>query len=237
MGAETSFSFSDPSVGLHCFGRGGEPCVVLTAGNSELSDPVQLTQLDGSFHALIPNVAAVALGPLGAPLDFAAEGAREWLCRLRGSGPGGAELSGFGAVRSTPAPERRSLRRSLWICFDAELAFALDSSLNASRGGHGDEQVTAFVARGAPLEAARAEDPRLSSTYREDGQLLRAGLELWEHDNETPDGPDHDRHRALRLAGETIAAASLQDRASAAFMAWHYDGIAGIGCYVIEPMP
>jgi hypothetical protein len=237
VGAETSFSFSDPSAGLHCFGRGGEPCVVLAAGNSQLSDPVELTQVDGSFQALIPSVAVVELVPLGAPVDFAAEGAREWLCRLRGSGPGGVELSGFGAIRSTPAPERRSLRRSLWICFDAELAFAIDSSLNARRGGHGDEQVTAFVARGAPLEAARAEDPRLSSTYREDGQLLRAGIELWEHDDETPEGSDHDRHRALRLAGETIAAASLQERASAAFMAWHCDGMAGIGCYIIERAP
>jgi hypothetical protein len=236
VGAETSFSFSEPSAGLHCFGRGGEPCVVLAAGNSELSDPVQLTQVDGSFQALIPSIAVVELVPLGAPVDFAAEGAREWLCRLRGSGPGGVELSGYGAVRSSPAPERRSLRRSLWICFDAELAFALDSSLNARRGGHGDEQVTAFVARGTPLEAARAEDPRLSSTYNEDGQLLRAGIELWEQDDETPEDSDHDRHRALRLAGETIAAAS-QERASAAFMAWHYDGMAGIGCYVIERTP
>jgi len=92
------------------------------------------------------------------------------------------------------------------------------------------------VARGTPLEASPLVEPQLSSTYRADGQLLRAGLELWEGE----DAETRERARALRVGGETVAAGELaQDGVAAgvAFLVWHHDGLHGGGAYLSERPP
>jgi hypothetical protein len=228
------FSFSDPDAGLHCAGRDGGACLLFRAGATDLAQSAQLSESGGRFRALVAGFGEAELEPLAEPVEFEAAGTREWLCRLSGSGPGGGELTGFGAVTSASPLERPGLRRRLWACFDAELAFLLDSALSGRVGGHGEEEVAAVIARGQPPALAATDDPRLSSTYGSDGQLLRAGIELWEHGEDTGEEAGHDRYRALRLAGETIAAGSLGDGTAVAFLAWHFDGRLGIGAYVTE---
>jgi hypothetical protein len=237
-----SFSFSDPRANLHCFGRSGGGALVL--GASELIAPLRFDPEDPQsaerFEVTLDGVCTAQLTPLGASLAFAGQERRDWLCSLRGSTAAGRELEGFGCVTLGAAElgERR-LRRGIWICFGAELAFAVATERGRKAGGHGEESVGAFVARGAPLVATALADPRLSSTYREDGQLLRAGLELWEDDDEADSEENaRDRARALRVAGETIAAGELDEHgepsASAAFLIWHHNGREGIGCYLVE---
>lgn len=243
MSGQPTFSFSDPAAGLHCFGRSGASALILGHDAGATPMPVEFDaggDMADRFDVAIPGICEAQLEPLGAPLVFSEHQRRKWLCRLRGSAAGGRELSGFGCVTLAASDRgRQALRRGLWICFGAELGFGLVSERGGRSGGHGDEQVAAFVARGAPLEATALEAPRLSSTYREDGQLLRAGLELWEGDDDGSDGDSaRDRARALRIAGETIAAGELDadgyPPAAVAFLVWHYDGHEGIGAYVIE---
>jgi hypothetical protein len=242
VSGQPTFSFSDPAAGLHCFGRSGASAVILGQDARATPMPVEFKaggDLADRFDVAIPGICEAQLEPLGDPFVFSEHQRRASLCRLRGSAVGGRELSGFGCVTVAAADRGgQALRRGLWICFGAELGFGLVSERDSRAGGHGDEQVAAFVARGAPLEATALEDPRLSSTYREDGQLLRAGLELWEGDDESDGGSARDRARALRIAGETIAAGELDADghapAAVAFLVWHYDGHEGIGAYVIE---
>jgi hypothetical protein len=233
MTVQLAASFSDPASDLHCFARGGLALALGASANGE-SAAAELGQVGDRFVLRVPGICDATLEPLGAPIALAGERS-EWLCRLSGSGRAGARLEGFGAVTATAAGARQPiLRRSLWICFAGELAFSVEAELERRGGGHGDERVVAFLASGTPLAAAAVEEPRLSSTYREDGQLLRAGIELWEAGEEQDQESARDRHRALRLAGETIAAGALGDDTSVAFLAWHFDGRRGVGAYAIE---
>jgi hypothetical protein len=78
-------------------------------------------------------------------------------------------------------------------------------------------------------------DPRLSSTYGEDGLLRRVGVELWLGESE-----ESDLH-SLRIAGEStpaLARLALEDAVVQAqpFLA-HSRGQSGIGVYVLITRP
>jgi hypothetical protein len=214
-----SFSFSNPGRGVHVFGRSNGPCLVLGPASATLTTAGDLAASAAGFDVSLEGHEDVVLEALGTPIDFA-DGANLWLCR------GGAVIS---------EAEPTGLRRTIWTAFGPELGFALRSSGRA--GDHGAEQSEAAVARGTPLTRAPAEDPRLSTTYGADGSILRAGIELWEHGPEDDADKPHDRHRAVRLAGETIATGSLDEQTTVAFLAWHHDGATGIGSYTIERTP
>jgi len=233
-----SFSFSDSAAGLHCAGRSGGAAFLLSPAGAGAPAAVDVVAAGDRFELAIAGVGVALLEPLGPPFTYGGHGRSEVLCRLRGKGVRGRTLDGFGCVSHGGGElGGLALARSIWICFGAELAFALLAERPARGRGHGDERLAACVGRGAPLEPSPLEDPRLSSTYREDGQLLRAGLELWEPSLEA-DADAHERARALRIGGETIAAAELpqiaERQTSIAFMAWHHAGLEGIGCYTIE---
>jgi hypothetical protein len=237
-GFSFSFSFSDPAAGLHCVGRSGGAAFAMSPAGAGPPVAVDVLAAGDRFDLAVAGVADAVLEPLGPPFTYGGQDRSDVLCRLRGKGAGGRALDGFGCVsRGGGELGGLALARSIWICFGPELAFALVAERPARGRGHGDERLAACVARGAPLEPSPLEDPRLSSTYREDGQLLRAGLELWEPSVEG-DADARERTRALRVGGETIAAAELPEagerRTSIAFMAWHHAGLEGIGCYTIE---
>jgi hypothetical protein len=236
MSGHLSFSFSDPDAGLHCFGRSGEcrdPRLDARASSRCRSRSKPQAIWPTASTSRSPESARRCLSRSEPLRLLRAPGRRASLCRLRGSAAGGRELSGFGCVTVAAADRGGlALRRSSGSASARSSASRLVSERDLARaGGHGDEQVAAFVARGAPLEASALEDPRLSSTYREDGQLLRAGLELWEGDDESDGGSARDSRPRLRIAGETIARARARrgrTRAAAvAFLVWHYDGPRG----------
>jgi hypothetical protein len=214
-----SFSFSDAARGVHVFGRSNGPCLVLRSAAATLTAAGDLAASAAGFDVSIEGHEDVVLELLGDPIEFGDRG-RVWLCR-------------GGAVISDGAPA--GLRRTIWAEFGPDLAFAVRSS--GRTGDHGAEPCEAWVARGAPLEAAAADDPRLSTTYAADESILRAGIELWEHDPDHEPGKPHDRFRAVRLAGETVATGALDDETTVAFLAWHHDGATGIGSYTIERAP
>lgn len=243
MSDALSYSFSDPSTGRHCFGFTGGPTLVLDAGVASSHASAELVRAEpelGRWEFALEGVFAVRLEALGPPIDFAAGERREWLCRCSGSAQaGGSEvaLSGFGHVAlGLPELNGLALRRSVWGCFDSELAFALAAERPSIASGHGEERLEAFVARGMSLATSRVADPRLSTSYGADGTLLRTGIELWESDD--------DDARPLRIAGETVAAGELGGlpatiggddlvRVSVAFLVYHHARQTGVGCYEI----
>jgi hypothetical protein len=246
MSQQLSFSFSDPDAGLHGLGRSGETAVVLSSSGASACGQVEVVQANDRFEIAVDGLIETVLEPLGAPVAFAKHERSDWLCRARGKAADGRALDGFGCV-SLGAGGLGGLarRRSIWICFGDSLAFTLLAERASGKPGH-DEPIAAFVARGTPLEASALADPLLSSTYRADpltgspnrggqagGQLLRAGLELWEED----DAETHERARALRISGETVAAGELAQggvAASVAFLVWHHAGRQGAGAYISE---
>jgi hypothetical protein len=246
MGEQLSFSLSAADAGLHCYGASAGNALVLGGESGGVRAGCAITRVEGvedSFELSVEGICEGRLEALGPAWSQPFGGRRQWLCRLRGASAGGGELKGFGEVTLGAAElGGLALRRRLWVCFDPELAFSVVAERRRARDGHGDEEVAAYLGRGGPLAAVAIEEPRLSSTYRDDGQLLRAGLELWEADgeDESEDGEaeSYDRMRALRVAGETIVAGELGSggavEISVAFLAWHHDGRGGAGAYVIE---
>jgi hypothetical protein len=227
-----NFSFSDAAAGLHCYGAGDLALVLGPGATSAPPGSIEGDLATGRFAIDIAGVCVCQLEALGPPVVYAIGERRDWLCRVRGTSAGGGKLTGLGCVTAGP-PElgNLALRRSIWICFGDELGFTLTAERGSGKHDHGDEDVLAFAARGTPLTPTRVADPRLSSTYGADRQLLRAGLELWPEDDD--DEAPRERSHALRIAGETIATGQLGNT-SVAFLTWRHDGRHGIGCYTIE---
>jgi len=100
-------------------------------------------------------------------------------------------------------------------------------------GGHDAELLTVSA-----FETGRAlpiADPRLSTTYGEDGSPTRAGLELWleQPDEEEEEAP----HPPYRAAGEAAGATATATTGSLAvegrLFRWHWRGHDGAGVYVL----
>jgi hypothetical protein len=237
-----SFAFSDSAEGLHCHGSGGLALVLGAGTTTVVAAPIDGEQESGRFAIEIAGVCRAELEALGPPIVHGGGERRDWICRLGGTSAAGASLTGYGCVTAgAPVHGRVTLRRHIWICFADDLAFTLTAERRRAKDSHGDERVTAFVARGEPLAALQVADPRLSSTYGTDGRVLRAGLELWEDDDEDGDGAVvRDRGGAFRIAGETVAAGEFAQhpelKTSVAFLVWHHNGREGVGSYAIDRM-
>ncbi|HEX8104390.1 MAG TPA: hypothetical protein VF533_17370 [Solirubrobacteraceae bacterium] len=103
---------------------------------------------------------------------------------------------------------------------------AVQVAREAGAKGHG-----AAARWGALLGAGGAvalDDPRVSTTYDGAGRQRRAGLELWEAEDEAGFEAVH------RAAGTVICGSTLelgQLRLDCAFMRWTMEGVAGVGRY------
>ena len=93
----------------------------------------------------------------------------------------------------------RRLRASLGAWLDDGTGVVLRAVRPAGRTAHGDEALWAAVLGSAG--SLRVDDPRLSTTYDDDGRQLRAGLELWV-------GEDDDHPR--RVVGEVLCGSTLE---------------------------
>jgi hypothetical protein len=96
------------------------------------------------------------------------------------------------------------------------------SSVRPTGTSHADELVWAALLDEAGT--LRVEDPRVSTTYDDEGRQRRAGLELWLGDDELP-------HRG---SGEVLCGSTLdlgQLRLDCAFFRWRIDGESGVGRY------
>jgi hypothetical protein len=231
---QLSYSFSDPGSGLHSFGTQTGGAIVFASDGTSARGAVELLASDpaaGHFEVKLDGVYLASFDALGAPVEFDRGARRVWFCALSGAArntAGEVVLGGFGTIT---VGERdlgsATLRRLVWTGFGEDLAFVLAAERPRKGRGHGDESVTAFALRGVPLVASAIKEPLLSSTWDGDGELLRAGLELWESDD--------DDARPLRIGGETVAYGELggdsKTLLSVAFLSAHHAGREGVGCY------
>jgi len=183
-------------------------------------------EVDLTFQALGPPL---ELDPESPAAQAGGMAGFDHVCRVQGTVAGTA-FSGLGQRgRSWGSPdwERMALARTLSAWMDDGHAFSAVAVRPAKAKHHSDELVAAFV-----FDADREEDcvravadPRISTTYDDDGRQRRAGLELYV-------GAEDAYPR--RAAGEAIAGTSLDLgslRLDCAFFAWHMEGRTGVGRY------
>ena len=153
----------------------------------------------------------------------------EQLCHVHGTVRTGGqerELRGLGQRGHSwgePDWERIGSTRTLAAWLADGTGVALSAVRPADAGGHEPEAIWAAVL--GPAGALRVDDPRLSTTYDEDGRQRRAGLELWV-------GGDDDWPR--RATGEVVCGSTLELghlRLDCAFVRWRMEGYDGVGRY------
>jgi hypothetical protein len=153
--------------------------------------------------------------------------------RVRGTATVGgrrATLDGLGQRgHSWGAPDwdRIALARTVSAWLGDDLAVALTAIRPAGKRDHAAEAVAATILSLGDDDrpgAIAVADPRLSTTYDDEGRQRHAGLELW---------MDHDGY-PRRAAGDVLCGTSLdlgRLRLDCAFFAWRMEGRDGFGRY------
>ena len=223
-------------------GAAGSPAALAAGAGPEeatLTAALTGTTADEEWSLAGPGV-DLLLAPASAPAG--ADGFDQ-LCHVTGRlTVGGTEheldLAGWRAMHTgSLEPERIGSFRQVAAWFGSDEGLALLAL--RPRGAEGQES---DVVRGAVLEPEHGPhvvDPRLSTTYRENGVPVRAGLELW-LEQEEPEDPEADEAAEQfprRAAGES-AGRGLDFEASgfalhAAPLRWHSRGQDGTGVYLL----
>jgi hypothetical protein len=153
----------------------------------------------------------------------------EQLCRVQGTVRAGGRSLPVGCfgqrghVWGQPDWERMDSTRTVAAWLEDGTGVSLVAVRPAGASDHAAESVWAALL--GPAGALRVDDPRLSTTYDEEGRQRRAGLELWV-------GEDDAYPR--RAAGEALCGSTLdlgQLRLECAFFRWRMDGRSGVGRY------
>jgi hypothetical protein len=127
----------------------------------------------------------------------------------------------------SPDWDRVELARTVSAWLGDDLAVSLTAVRPAGKRDHAAEAISACILDRDEDGGARTldvTDPRLSTTYDEDGRQRQAGLELWIDDNGYP----------RRAAGEIACGTSLdlgRLRLDCAFFRWRMEGREGFGRY------
>jgi hypothetical protein len=126
-----------------------------------------------------------------------------------------------------PDWERIELTRAVSVWLGDDLAVSLTAVRPAGKRDHASEAVVASILDrdedGVP-HAVDVADPRLSTTYDDEGRQRQAGLELWVDEDGYP----------RRAAGEIACGTSLdlgRLRLDCAFFRWRMEGREGFGRY------
>jgi hypothetical protein len=194
---------------------------------------LQFASDEASFDLELEATGPVAeLDPGGAVARVGGMAGYEQPVRVRGSaivGDTRLAVDGLGQRgHSWGSPDWERIERartvSAWLSDD--LAVSLTAVRPAGKGDHSTEAIAATIldrdAESGP-RALPVLDPRLSTTYDDDGRQRQAGLELWV-DDEYP----------RRAAGEVMCGISLdlgRLRLDCAFFRWRMEGREGYGRY------
>jgi hypothetical protein len=163
--------------------------------------------------------------PLGTPGDE--------FCQVTGT------LSANGTERTVQCPGVRSRGGGLdlqgldslrWVAawFEADRGLALLASRPTGSKGQERDRIAATVFDADAWLAV--DDPRLSTTYRDDGAPARANLELWIGDDEEE---QHSRRAAAEAAGGKATLSARGIELQAIPLRCHTGGIDGAGVYLL----
>lgn len=153
------------------------------------------------------------------------------LMRLSGPGPGGGEpeLSAPGVRHVGGDGIKADSIRLLCAWFSPERGMAVLAVRPPRARGQDRDELSAICA--GEQDGMSAFDPRLSSTYGENGWLRRVGVELWLGENEEAD------MYSVRMAGEATGASAVLEADGAIVRAQpfrcHSRGEAGAGVYLL----
>jgi hypothetical protein len=216
LSATREVGFGDAEAGLHVLAREGDEGLALSDGSLHR---LRSIELDGGQLRDGDRQLQVELEPLGEPTKLA-DGATHQLCRAKGTALG-RRVDCVATLVNRPQGSGAALQRDIAVRIDDDIALAVHGRRKRSGDTIADEQLQARV---GPGEWREIEETRISSTYGGDGELVRAGLELWESE---------ESDFALRLGGEVLAAATLGD-SQVALCVWRYAGKVGSGHYILE---
>jgi hypothetical protein len=169
-----------------------------------------------------------AAGPPAAFDDTGGMEGHEQLCHVHGTvrlGDEARPLRGLGQrghMWGSPDWDRIEAARYVGAWLDDGSAVVLRAVRPAGASFQDEASWAAVLGAAGNL---RVDEPRLSTTYDEEGRQRRAGLELWVGEED-----DHPR----RAAGEVVCGSTLDlgpVRLDCAFLRWHMDGRSGIGRY------
>jgi hypothetical protein len=182
--------------------------------------------LDLSFEALGPPAELAEDDPVARAGGMAGH---EQLCRVTGIVTHDGikhEVSGAGQrghVHGEPDWARIEATRTLSAWLEDGTGLACVAIRPAGAGDHEAEARWASLL--APAGGLRVDDPRISTTYDEDGFQRSVGLELWV-------GEDDAYPR--RAAGVVVCGGTLDlaaQRLDCSFVHWRMDGRSGVGRY------
>jgi hypothetical protein len=214
--------------------------VVSAAGlDTSVVEPLRSWRLHFAGDDASLDLELEATGPL-AELDASHPVARvggmagyEQPVRVRGEAVVGSDrlsvdgLGQRGHSWGAPDWDRIELARTVSAWLGDDLAVSLTAVRPAGKRDHGAEAVVAAILDRDEDGVSRAidvADPRLSTTYDDEGRQRQAGLELWIDENGYP----------RRAAGEITCGTSLdlgRLRLDCAFFRWRMEGREGFGRY------
>ena len=220
-----------PGAGLPSFAvLGGERGVVTPV--TVKGDPSPTAEWWVSGEGLELTVAPGSNGDTPAAVDAGFDQLIAVRGELAGDGVRDADLLGCRSARSEELEHFR-LFRDIRAWFSPSDGLAVLAVRPRRAASHGDEWLSATLIEGG--EPQSVEEPRLSTTYSDDGLPVRASLELWLPENDEQDEQAVAYPR--RVAGEAAAPATLHELDRLALRVrpfrWRAGGREGAGVYLI----
>ncbi len=231
--------FGDIAAGLWGAAIGStEPLFVAGVENDELSGSATLEVADELGEWRLTSTAAsltitAAADPVHLSADQPLDGVDQ-LCRVEGqiaTGPVQRTFDCLGrrALRHLPSSRELDSVRDVSAWFEPDQGMALTAVRKRKARGHErDLTVAAILDAGAVTEVA---DPRLSTTYDEDGAPARMSLELW------LDEQEGEQQYPRRAAGEAAVPAATASGGKLELIAralvCHSRGNEGTGVYLL----
>lgn len=217
-----SLALFDTEHGMNVSARSGATLLFTGSSIDVRSEGPQIEPTRKGWQAELGDDFSVKLEPVADPADL--ERVNVHVCAVSGR-IGGHKVKCLGTLSETvQAPEWEELDalRSVSALFDHDNAFLAIARRPRAAGGHGDEEVAAWLlSDGRPVELS---ETRLSTVYDGQGRQRSAGLELWTPGEEA----------ALRGSGTVVAGTSLGIEGlsvHASIFSWRLEDRVGAGAY------
>jgi len=214
-----------------------DAALALRAGGSALTAPATIeTGDEGEDWTLRADGVELTVSPEAEPVSSEVLGGFDQLGRLSGH----ATLSDGNTV-TIEALCRRGIRdalrpgaadsiRDVSCWFEPDRGLALTAVRPRKTKGHDRDLIAAAV---LDVEGAHPiAEPRLSTTYTEDGRPARAGLELWRAEDENGE-QSYPTRAAGEVAGPGLVTAAEGMEVQAEPFRWHSRGAEGTGVYLL----